>query len=267
MLGIKPRHVRSRVTLHIFCGESAAVGLRVNDIRSSEISYLKTRDPTLLNPIGLTEPASTYLKNRYGSPSHKHGTAWIDDLRTNHKLTSCPMCGGSGVTTLDHFLPKEVYPELSCFPYNIVPSCFHCNQKRGTKSAWTAYGCGFIHPYYDHAILAAVQITSTFKPPYEAVEYGWDIGGILAPEDFKRVKDHLDASINEMFHTEAMNANWRVWHARAQRLQDRNALLDRAQSDLGENAANGSNCWDAWFLRGILADPEVLDWMMHNPNN
>jgi hypothetical protein len=61
----------------------------------------------------------------------------------------CPMCGQGRVTTLDHYLPKAVFPEYSIFPANLVPACGPCNNKKRTlyEDAGDAI---FLHAYYDH---------------------------------------------------------------------------------------------------------------------
>ncbi|WP_146113092.1 HNH endonuclease [Paracoccus yeei] len=65
-------------------------------------------------------------------------------------VARCPFCGISESSTLDHYLPKEQYPEFSVFPQNLVPSCAVCNTRKrdriidqGTKVRM------FLHPCYD----------------------------------------------------------------------------------------------------------------------
>jgi hypothetical protein len=45
-------------------------------------------------------------------------------------VARCPFCGISESSTLDHYLPKEQYPEFSIFPKNLVPSCAVCNTRK-----------------------------------------------------------------------------------------------------------------------------------------
>ena len=45
------------------------------------------------------------------------------DLLKRISVARCPFCGISESSTLDHYLPKEQYPEFSVFPKNLVPSC------------------------------------------------------------------------------------------------------------------------------------------------
>lgn len=63
----------------------------------------------------------------------------------------CPICGGVGrVKTLDHYLPKANYPQLSVLPYNLVPACRDCNTEKGNPII-TDPAKQLIHPYYDQA--------------------------------------------------------------------------------------------------------------------
>ncbi|QYA04555.1 HNH endonuclease [Rhizobium sp. B21/90] len=61
----------------------------------------------------------------------------------------CPLCAQRDVKTLDHYLSKADYPELSVFPANLVPCCFDCNHEKGTYRAQSADQRLF-HPYFDN---------------------------------------------------------------------------------------------------------------------
>jgi len=67
--------------------------------------------------------------------------------KNKSKLTICPACdeasysiyAGTVYTNtgevkieadIDHYLPKESYPHLACHPYNLVPTCLPCNQRK-----------------------------------------------------------------------------------------------------------------------------------------
>lgn len=63
----------------------------------------------------------------------------------------CPLCGlATDVKTLDHYLPKASYPQLSVLPYNLVPACRDCNTDKGNPII-TDPAQQHIHPYYDQA--------------------------------------------------------------------------------------------------------------------
>ncbi|MEQ6203914.1 hypothetical protein ABMC88_12730 [Sulfitobacter sp. HNIBRBA2951] len=69
-------------------------------------------------------------------------------LRGGSRFNRCPTCGQRDVKTLDHYLPKDQYPELSVFPANLVPSCFECNHAKLTYRA-EERAEELFHPYYD----------------------------------------------------------------------------------------------------------------------
>ncbi|MGB7390741.1 hypothetical protein [Marinomonas sp.] len=61
----------------------------------------------------------------------------------------CPFCGIGEPTTLDHYLPKEEFPEFSVLSKNLIPVCGVCNSNyKGRK--WIENGERlFLHTYYD----------------------------------------------------------------------------------------------------------------------
>ncbi|WP_236223069.1 hypothetical protein [Pseudomonas asiatica] len=61
----------------------------------------------------------------------------------------CPLCGIGEPITLDHYLPKEEFPEFSIFSKNLIPVCSPCNSSyKGVK--WIENGKRlFIHTYFD----------------------------------------------------------------------------------------------------------------------
>lgn len=69
-------------------------------------------------------------------------------LRGGSRYNRCPLCGQRDVKTLDHYLSKNEYPELSVFPANLVPSCFECNHAKSEYRAECKSGLLF-HPYFD----------------------------------------------------------------------------------------------------------------------
>lgn len=65
------------------------------------------------------------------------------------KPLKCPFCGIDECTTLDHFLPKDRYLLLSTTPFNLIPSCYTCNMKKGDYDP--AEETGFFNPYLDES--------------------------------------------------------------------------------------------------------------------
>lgn len=61
----------------------------------------------------------------------------------------CPLCGHGMVRTLDHFLPKRMFPALCVDPLNLIPACADCNHIKGEQRPESAETT-LLHPYLDH---------------------------------------------------------------------------------------------------------------------
>lgn len=65
------------------------------------------------------------------------------------KITlTCPICGRQDATDLDHYIPRQILPEFSIHPFNLIPTCHRCNNKKGIL--WLESGNRLIfNAYYD----------------------------------------------------------------------------------------------------------------------
>ncbi|MEX0134975.1 hypothetical protein MRBLBA71_001514 [Bacillus nitratireducens] len=46
--------------------------------------------------------------------------------------TKCAYCGLNETKYMDHYLPKDDFPEFAIHSYNLVPCCSYCNEKKST---------------------------------------------------------------------------------------------------------------------------------------
>ncbi|MFN4316901.1 HNH endonuclease [Acinetobacter parvus] len=51
------------------------------------------------------------------------------DTSSTYQAT-CQYCTVNSVNSLDHFVPKDLFPEFSVHPSNLIPSCTECNSKK-----------------------------------------------------------------------------------------------------------------------------------------
>jgi hypothetical protein len=113
-----------------------------------------------LNKAALTDPQKEAMRHAFTVE-----TAPMTTLRGNLlkrvSVARCPFCGISESSTLDHYLPKEEYPEFSIFPENLVPSCAVCNTRKRDKILDGGTNVRmFVHPCYDvipDTVLLAVR--------------------------------------------------------------------------------------------------------------
>jgi len=76
------------------------------------------------------------------------GRKYYEKLRLSAKNNICPLCNQRTVTTLDHVLPKTLYPTFAVTPFNLIPACADCNKIKDTYKPTTAEE-EILHPYYD----------------------------------------------------------------------------------------------------------------------
>ena len=129
--------------------------------------YLKfSGNGASLRPIPVAPPVSQALETNFdlldSNRSHSHIRDEILGSARNH---ACPYCNVASVDTLDHVLPKKVYPEFSVLAQNVVPSCGTCNRKKGS-TCFHSSGLNLMHPYFakvpNDAILM-VEVTVTVQ--------------------------------------------------------------------------------------------------------
>ena len=85
-----------------------------------------------------------------GRMAHKDGPgrAIYDELLAAPPHGRCPLCGQRVVSTLDHHLPKKLYPALTVTPANLVPACADCNKAKLETVPQCSEEETF-HPYFD----------------------------------------------------------------------------------------------------------------------
>ena len=101
--------------------------------------------------VGLGKVAGEDLIKNYTQRMARKGIptrAIYDALKIQPRNNRCPLCNYGSVETLDHVLPKQIYPGFSVKPTNLVGTCDRCNRLK-REAAPTGPGDGFLHPYFD----------------------------------------------------------------------------------------------------------------------
>ncbi len=78
------------------------------------------------------------------------GRLIYDQIKILPPDDKCPFCGQRNVSTLDHVLPKSLYPVFAVTPDNLVGSCIECNNAKKTTVPHNASDT-ILHPYFDSA--------------------------------------------------------------------------------------------------------------------
>jgi 5-methylcytosine-specific restriction endonuclease McrA len=147
---------------------------------------------------GLDETALTDLQKAAMQHAFTVETAPMTELRGDLlKRTSvarCPFCGISESSTLDHYLPKERYPEFSVFPKNLVPSCAVCNTRKRDRILDEGTNVRmFLHPCYDVIpVTEFLTVRARLEADALILSYRLTRPTGMALRTFKHLKSHFN---------------------------------------------------------------------------
>lgn len=223
-------------------------------------------DPWRINTCNLSENLQGRLKLHYKSEI-RNNLEFLDVYRDKISPNLCLMCGGLGMGTLDHYLPKDDYAEFSIFSKNLVPAC-SCNTSRSTNVMGSETPQRAIHPYYDDFLnerLYQSVFTGDFLTPSISVD--------IINNDHQNIeilRFHLDEVIKK---NNIIGWFEKIWQDLTDRGDD---ILDLVLVDQTIDASNLSssiqrwirakdkeydtpNNWYSFFYQGLLSDDSRLD--------
>lgn len=218
-----------------------------------------------LNVADLTNPQKAAMRHAYVVETQPM-TALRGELLDRAVVVRCPFCGIGESSTLDHYLPKELYPEFSIFPKNLVPSCSACNTRKRDRvlEAGTDVRM-FLHPCFD--VVPDVA--------FLAVRIRMEVGALILSYRLKRPKGMAARTFQHLqSHFVQLDLADRYRRMSLGHLGEQYPALRRAYGD-GEDAervANklleeaedfeetvGSNYWLAKLYRALAANGEFCD--------
>jgi hypothetical protein len=194
----RPRH-DPRADFDDFCTRRSAAARRILDTArtvvidaasSYEDAYSR---PDSASAVFLTADQKRELINNYKlTESGRPFFAVRQRLLAEARRERCPLCGLRSVATLDHHLPKSVFPEFSTLLANLVPCCHQCNLSKRDVIGTAANG-RFFHPYFDtlpdyELLVADVFVSDTVVVTYRVEEHLSGAGQEMA----RNIKFHFD---------------------------------------------------------------------------
>ena len=265
-----------------------------NDWIAQVLSYQENNgDPCILNPLNLSSHISTVrisdeereqprnressdaltrltqrrkdsLKRLYHPDKEKELYLILDFIRNKHKLNYCPCCGSPGKpTTLDHYLPQSLFPELSIVIENLTPMCTKCNELKDNNIKDCNDNRLFIHPYYDP--IDQVQLELEITTPYGSPSSFIAVVPTAVPEPFRSVIiRHLgEIKLLDRFEEFCIEEYTDLLSTLAEEKADdgRDSVQEMILTFYKKAKKRSTNKWVAIFYRGILANIELLDYL------
>ena len=185
---------------------------------------------------------------------------YIRSIRNELSPDVCPMCGSkSSAQTVDHFLGRANYPELTLFSLNLVPAC-GCNSVRQMRVAENPF-----HPYFDE-VLKEPLIRAKFSGDYEAPRIALTPNDGFPEEIRSRISSHIESILIPNKVLSFLMKRWRYVVSSPERSLSLspgasvNAVRDAVQRRRDEAHADTDtpNNWESILYDGILQDNRVL---------
>lgn len=180
---------------------------------------------------------------------------------------SCPFCGSLGIGSVDHFLPKDVFPEFSIYSLNLIPACSFCNSdEKGTIYMGDNPPTRFIHPYFDKIGDKAI-LSVAFASPYDAVEFSAVPAPGLVGDELEIVRFHISKLLGDAFERHIGNL-WSklprlvtAYGGQSLRVTQATVQACVQWEFTSSQISTGLNSWTTGFYRGVLSDPGVIDYV------
>jgi len=167
--------------------------------------------PTFLHATPLSPNCIADLASLYNGEARSYGLAWIGRLRHEHELNHCPFCGSIFTCQLEHYAPREVFPEYMVLSWNLVPTCSLCNGRRNhhqnNPGAWHP----LFHPYFEDLLHVHSLLAVDRKVINGDAVFTYDVKNTdrLPKYVLERVLNHYAVCIHEEQFNSAIRREWR----------------------------------------------------------
>lgn len=208
-------------------------------------------------------PRRTTFLNLYlaPAPGSVQGPV-LQDMRRRHGLNYCPACGEPGKpNTLDHYLPKTLYPHFCITPLNLFPMCDACQDLKGTKTGDAADPRFFLHPYFD-VFVASQVIELVIDAPYDTPTFRLrtqpDLTVPQAALVTSHVRElHIEHRFGDYFTGQYLRLLRQVRNLRNSE-QEVRAVITGFRDAI---APVGVNVWDHIFYAATVANADLMDYL------
>ena len=189
----------------------------------------------------------------------------IFSRRIEHGLLDCPFCGNpKAPDTLDHFIPKDDWPEFSINPNNLVPQCRECAPTKGSS-----YYCDenksvlFLHPIYS-SLLSQFKFKIIVNFSSDSKITTFDLT-LIMPDSFSQ-----DSTEKIILHLKKLKVKERIKMYSSREIKKWKNILSSQRFDieealtqrLNERAEDEKNKdWKTALYAGIIENRELIAYL------
>ncbi|SFT63088.1 hypothetical protein SAMN04487870_1153 [Pseudoalteromonas sp. DSM 26666] len=231
----------------------------------------KKGDPAFIKPLDLSqftidkiesEKRKKTLINLFKPKNHQLPYLILDMMRNDHGLLCCPSCGEDGSPgTLDHYLPKDIFPELSICLANLTPMCNHCQKAKLTAYMTEEGDKAYFHPYFDEINDSFFRVI--IEEPFNAPSFKLQISN--APKDIEGLLELHSKGINlkERFHKFCKTKHIHLMKliAKKRRNKQLQSAKELIENYIEPELEKSLNSWPAIYYQSVLDAPAFLDYL------
>ncbi|NBN05581.1 hypothetical protein GWI63_16320 [Proteus sp. G2665] len=166
---------------------------------------------------------------------------------------------------MDHYLPKDIFPEFSVTIHNLFPMCDICQGKKGVKLNDADGKRYFMHPYFDtftEQQLLILDITEPYNAPSSISLTPNPSLTLPLRELVKKHTDELDIPLRYLSY-------FKIMYIRLLRLVGK---LRESNQNVTDNlnifkfmaSTKSVNSWDYIFYDGVLRNELLLSYLSDN---
>lgn len=240
-----------------------------NNYKESWKDRVKEYEDEKGNPERISESTEVDYKKKYinlfnSKDLSNYQTPIINSLR-GRILQLCPACGEDGTpNTLDHYLPKDKYPEYAILSKNLFPMCDIC---QGKKSVHVLCNDGeriFLHPYYDD-FLVNQSVQLEIGEPYSAPEFFiLRESSNLHENESRLVGKHIEKlEINSRFSKYFKDQYFRLLKLVINIRENNLCVASQIDSFVMMARMKSINSWEHVFYSGVRGDESLMDYLIN----
>ncbi|MFM2593535.1 hypothetical protein AAFX19_11580 [Vibrio harveyi] len=245
-----------------------------DDLRNQVAHYIEHQgNPTEVTPLNLRDYTNSdeeakarkeSLINLYSPKATQVPFDILDEMRNDHGLLFCPSCGEDGAPgTLDHYLPKTVFPELAVCIANLTPMCSTCQGEKSADYLTAEDSKAFLHPYYDEIFVTLFHVD--IWPPYDKpIAFNVAIKTSVTGELRRLIESHIDGiDFKNRFEKYCISKHLHLLKLVAEEREDEEPM--RAEQlirrFLRQEKKKALNAWGSIYYQSVLDTPALLDYL------
>lgn len=253
------KYVAKRIRLQ---GVVNDVGLAIDDYCDRAVSgQLFQISSVVTKCCGIDKKDFQTLYSSFLVANGSIGRDYYDIIRNSARLSICPFCSTRQTAAVDHFLPKNHFPQFSVAFENLVPICTDCNSEKLDTFPRGAEEVLF-HPYFESALGHDWLGASVMWEPGVRLEFSVSSKCSIDASTRRRIQNQFNLlKLDRLFaFRAAVELESQREHFDAVRDHGGATALQSHLNDLADSASSREHSpWKTAMYRALADDTDFID--------